>query len=404
MQIFAERDLQEFLGQRRDEAKLALSGLDDQTVLASAPDVVADYQIQQFLVSRLRLRCSDAVGEIVRKQIRAEDFPRGRGITVWSGKTYPKQAMVYRVPFEGNRALLNYGYLRYLPWTMKADVVGSDIVFEIVAFSDDLQQVDQEASALIKELANCAERYDGEVASFNDSLKRDARGWVAQRRKEAEQNAAALPLLKIPVRRVPASDMPPTLAVPVAKKQVVVAPATEPASPTQEWFLGDDLYETILQLVHDWGVVMERHPSTYVGKDEEALRDLFILLLAPHFDYSGGETFNKQGKTDILIRHEKANVFVAECKVWRGKEQLSHALDQLLGYLTWRDSKAALIVFVRNQDIENVRRQIEPILQSHRCFVALTTRREGWTDAQLRLAQASDRVAKCAVLLFHMPE
>jgi hypothetical protein len=33
-----------------------------------------------------------------------------------------------------------------------------------------------------------------------------------------------------------------------------------------------------------------------------------------------GETFNFQGKTDILIRFEGKNVFIAECKFWKGRE------------------------------------------------------------------------------------
>ena len=59
---------------------------------------------------------------------------------------------------------------------------------------------------------------------------------------------------------------------------------------------------------------MERHPSIYAEKDEPTLRDHFIMVLSPHFDSVTGETFNRGGDTDILVRHESANVFVAECK------------------------------------------------------------------------------------------
>ena len=41
--------------------------------------------------------------------------------------------------------------------------------------------------------------------------------------------------------------------------------------------------------------------------------------------------------------------FVAECAVWRGAKDLDGKLDQLLGYLTWLDCKAALIIF--NKDV-----------------------------------------------------
>jgi hypothetical protein len=35
------------------------------------------------------------------------------------------------------------------------------------------------------------------------------------------------------------------------------------------------------------------------------------------------------------MRHEGKNIFVAECKLWRGPKAHLEALDQLLSYLTW---------------------------------------------------------------------
>lgn len=61
-----------------------------------------------------------------------------------------------------------------------------------------------------------------------------------------------------------------------------------------------------------------------------------------------GETFNKKGKTDILLRHAGNNAFVGECKFWKGEKSFLSTIDQLLGYLTWRDSKTAVIMFVKN--------------------------------------------------------
>lgn len=401
--IFGERDLQDYFDGRRQEAKRAVGGLADGVVLARPIETLVDEEVQRFTVERLNVRCDDAQCEIERRQIPADAFPQGRGFNVHRGNFYPKDVVRYEVPFDGNRVLLTYGHLKYAPWSMPVEIAASAIRFEIVAFSGDLAAVEKEALGYLENLKSAASRYDGDVVAFNDSLRAEAIGWARQRRQDAERTAAALPLLKIPLKRVPHAAVPATLVVPVSRKQVAVKPSASSA-PRQEWVLGDDLYESVLGLVHDWGVVMERHPSTYAGKDEEALRDLFLLLLAPHFDYSGGETFNKLGKTDILIRHEKANVFVAECKVWHGQAEFLRAVDQLLGYLTWRDSKTALIIFVRNQDIEIVRRQIDPTLRNHPCFVSLTARQEGWTDAQLRLAQGSERTARCAVLVFHMPE
>ena len=57
------------------------------------------------------------------------------------------------------------------------------------------------------------------------------------------------------------------------------------------------------------------------------------MNLNGHYDATG-ETFNAEGKTDILIRTDGRNVFIAKCKFWKGQKALHVAIDQMLGYLT----------------------------------------------------------------------
>jgi hypothetical protein len=61
------------------------------------------------------------------------------------------------------------------------------------------------------------------------------------------------------------------------------------------------------------------------------------------------ETFNAAGKTDILIRVEDRNIFVAECKFWKGEKHFIPTIDQLLSYTSWRDTKTAIILFNRQK-------------------------------------------------------
>ena len=107
-----------------------------------------------------------------------------------------------------------------------------------------------------------------------------------------------------------------------------------------------DVYEHILGVIRHEGRTFETTPKTYAVHDEEELRDILVAHLNGH--YQGGvtgETFRKKGKTDIRIEEENRAAFVAECKIWRGQEALLKACDQLISYLTWRDCKAAIIIF-----------------------------------------------------------
>src|SRR4029077_4013519 len=75
--------------------------------------------------------------------------------------------------------------------------------------------------------------------------------------------------------------------------------------------------------------------------------------------------FNAAGKTDILIREQDRNIFIAECKFWRGPKSITDAIEQLLSYLTWRDTKAALIVFNRNRDFSNVLKAMKETIEAN---------------------------------------
>jgi len=116
-------------------------------------------------------------------------------------------------------------------------------------------------------------------------------------------------------------------------------------------------------------MVMERNPKTFAKLHEEEIRDHFLVILNSQYEgQATGETFNFHGKTDILIRWEGKNVFIAECKIWQGKKKLQETIDQLLGYTTWRDTKTAILIFNKNKDFSSVLNKIDLAAKEHICY------------------------------------
>ena len=73
---------------------------------------------------------------------------------------------------------------------------------------------------------------------------------------------------------------------------------------------------------------MERSPSAFVTLGEEALRLHFLLALNGHYEGAAtGETFNYEGKSDILIRVKGRNIFAAECKATTSKASMIQTVD-----------------------------------------------------------------------------
>ena len=133
--------------------------------------------------------------------------------------------------------------------------------------------------------------------------------------------------------------------------------------------LSPDDYEHILRVLENMVRVMERSPSAFASMGEEGLRSHFLVQLNGHYEgQATGETFNYEGKTDILVRSEGKNVFIAECKFWSGPKKLVETIDQLLGYSSWQDTKVAVIVFNRNRDFSKVLAAIPDTVKSHTNF------------------------------------
>ncbi len=160
-------------------------------------------------------------------------------------------------------------------------------------------------------------------------------GYPVQRRKDADTYAT--PLRRRTIK--PSSTRP--------------AHSNTPFKPEPTMAM-DDYYEA-LRVLRSQRNALERNPSVAAKLDEEEIRNLLLIGLNAHFEgAAGGEVFNGAGKTDILIRVDDRNIFIGECKVWSGPRTMDSALDQLFRYLVWRDTKAAILLFIRNENVSAV--------------------------------------------------
>lgn len=196
---------------------------------------------------------------------------------------------------------------------------------------------------------------------------------------------------------------PPTL-----KKKIIPQPSiTKGQEISSEPMMSKEMYDDILKIIYDSGKNMEKKPSLYKDKNEEGLRDQFLFVLETRYEgtTATGETFNRSGKADIILKYAKdgSNLFVAECKFWHGGSEYAKAISQLFTrYLTWRDSKTALIVFVKNQDFSNVLDTIITETKKHEYFLKENGRRgESSFSYLMMLPQDRNKQIFFEVIAFH---
>ena len=306
------------------------------------------------------------------------------------------------VPFTGNR-LLFYFQPRESSVKPVLGVVSRDCIIinyrQRVPNEEKLNQCHKENMKLIQEHLDTANE---QVEEFNKSLRNVVDDAVRNRKKRLDEIKETGEALQI--ERRPDTEVPPVVLPRRRASRSMIVPPVAARKKPDGYHLQEENYELILETLQDMSVTMERSPQAFTEVDEETIR--FWLLVTLNAVFKGeatGETFNGSGKTDILIRHKGANIFIAECKIWRGKAQFMETIDQVLGYTTWRDTKTAILLFNRNQNFTSVLEQISSIGKEHSCCIQqLESRHDTQFRFRFHLLSDSAREITLTVLAFDL--
>jgi hypothetical protein len=402
MKIFAENDLSEHLDNLLSDLRRTVQSEDKNRLLNVNEAQYIEYLVSQYALEPIKLHLDEMHVSDSEKMV-----PVGRhafNYDLHPSDRIKRHVIRYHLPYSGDSQMLYLTPNPRLVWYIDVEIRGNEISFDIVNWNDDVEVIKREADRIIENLSQQAQHSGNNIRSYNAKLQQYAQEIVTGRKQEYLKQSNLLESLGVPFKKK--NNVTETFAVPIKRQQPLIRkPTSSSETYVPDPTLDPETYRHILRICYDTGVEIERHPSIYAGKDEETLRDHFLMVLAPHFDSVTGETFNKQGKTDILIRHEGSNVFVAECKFWRGQKAHFKTIDQLLSYLTWRDSKTAVIYFIDNKQLDPVLETVKSSTQEHSCFTKYDRETaRGWYFYQFHLPQDETRGVQLAILCFHFPD
>lgn len=366
------------------------------------PTEYIEYLVHNYSVEPVVLHLDRMVGDYDLQQLPLRDRPANRDIDL-SG-SIEVQVITYEIPFSGSRSLIWPEPSPTIGWTREVQVMNDVLSFEVANRNDDTENIKREVNDVIVNMNTQAQHSARQVEAWNAGLRKAAEQVFHARRDKHLKDLGVMEALGVPIKQ--SENVPATFSIPVEKKTVVIQKPRASAAPfSPEYTLAASIYQSILQMCYDFGVEMERHPGIYRDRTEPDIRDFFIMMLSPHFQSTTGETFNCKGKTDILVRHEGKNAFVAECKKWRGVVEHHKNINQALSYLTWRDSKAALIYFIEKVNLQPVLDKIVSETKTHPCHVEYEGQQEeGWYAFRLHLLGDDTRGVSFAILCFHCPK
>lgn len=401
---FSELDCFAVLENQKHQALQAIKSQSDDYLLNVSETEFIEHLVSEYSITPLELHTDHLSVSVSEKMIPADWHPRSYFVD--GGKSYPKDVYTYHLPFSGESDLLKVRASSYSMSAPRIMVTGQEIKFEIINFDKGPEAIKQEADRTVNQLVGQNKNLTNDLNKFNQSLEQVLSKAFNDRKNQLLKKHDLVSKLGVPVRK--SSGTPSTFSVPTKRTPVISAkpkPEVSVKGFKPEPALDDVIYRQILKIIHDVGKQFERLPSTYAGKDEEHLRDHILLILEPNFEGSAtGETFNKKGKTDILLRHDGSNVFVAELKYWHGKKAYLTTITQLLSYLTWRDSKGDVVLFVSNKEFSSVLETIREVTPEHPNYIGFVEEvDDGWFQYRFHVNDDKNREVRLAVQAFHLP-
>ena len=337
----------------------------------------------------------------------AEEGELKSRIAVGPGQTVTTKAnfYVFAVPFTGDTTWFEIRPSKYSYSVPRGNLHASELRISVLLEANetgkDLKRKKEEA---VRELTAWVENLRTDIEEFNAELPRLIRLHLEKRRLELERLSDIRREIEVPIR--PRPDVSSFTPIPLVKKRPP-KPLQSTGTPyLPEPALLDAHYEHILESLQHMSEAIELSPTTFYGLSENDIRN--ILLVSLNCSYKGnatGETFSKGGKADIFVTENGKCIFIAECKFWKGPASLTGAIDQLLGYTTWRNTKTAILLFNKNKGITEVLEKIVPTVEAHGQFKRTVSKGPGESIFRFAIKNKEDpdRELQVAVLVFDIP-
>lgn len=203
------------------------------------------------------------------------------------------------------------------------------------------------------------------------------------------------------------SPLPTAVTIPIQPKTLHLTQVEARAGAGEPTFkIADDIADQLVETLRSFAVALGRQhkvSARMLQEGEESLRDMLLFILNAQWQGQvTGETFVGSGKTDLLFRFKNLDAFIGECKIWTGSALFSEAIDQLLGYTVWNDTRAGLILFIRDRkDVQGVIGKARACITGHNNYV-----RAGSSEDEFVVHSKHDskRHIRLSLIPIHIPE
>ncbi|MBR3354574.1 MAG: hypothetical protein IKG47_04360 [Oscillospiraceae bacterium] len=391
MNLFHGESVSQYIHTKQQSMKLEINNIQDETIKSINLEECAEYYASKYYIDPLTVYEENKEQQI--EEAKIKQYNTWHRMDPYHEPEFflvDGYHIIFKIPFYGDSKLFTLQPSTMILTKYDFDEViapkGDDYGFLIKTLqftAHDLKErmdklaefVEGQYNQSMESVRKMIGYINSDIDRYNREIKNDAVSLLNGRLEKAKDFESISKALEIPLKlRENAPNLTP---IQLKRKSRIIKDHPKTSKVVQtEHYISDDDYINILNIIHSSCSAMEITAKTFNKFDEEELRDSIIATLGTHYENSvSGETFRKEGKTDILVLFDNKAAFIGECKIWHGIKRFNDAVEQLFGYSTWKDIKLALIVFNKdNKNFMAIRENVEKWMKEN---AKLYTKRNG---------------------------
>lgn len=406
MELFDEQNILDFIKIESNKIKNEISKLTNSQIQNISFDELIEYYQAKYYIEPLNLLVDKKTLELNECEITFRN-PFKHSIYEPEYFKQPGYKITFKIPFEGDSRLLYLKPTMCILRSFEIDIVEMYdkehlpcILYSLEISSKELDKEPEQAKYIesnfkkdFSDFITMSGSVNSSIHSYNKNLPILIKNELDKQKSKSSNFLTLAQNLNIDLSL---NDKAPNLdPIPLKlKKEIKTFPREN--KPEENHIVKESDYINIKQIISLACSSFEHTPSACQKLDEEELRDMLLSNLNTHYNATAtGETFSKNGKTDIRIQFENKSAYIAECKIWHGISKFREAITQLFSYTTWRDIKTSLIVFNKEvKDFSSILNKINEELKKNPLKISITEiSKNEWQCIFKKSMDSSEKIA-----------
>ena len=300
--LFYRYELREILIQSEQKMLQEIRTLDENQAMNASHEDLCKYFVENYEIETPEIDESGITADHGDAQIDVS----GRFEYMFSDRSRPFRIpgtrITFYVPFTGDWNLFHCRASSFSTSLPHAVVATNELHFVYDRTTNDADKVPDEFQRDLTRFKQYLTWTAKDLTKFNANIREKIDQEINARREKLLQDRDLVANIGYPLRT--REGRPTTYVSPEVRRRVnphLPRVSEEPYRP--EPALDTDEYDNILNIISNMSAVVERSPRTFKNMGEEDLRTHFLIQLNGQYEgHATAETFNYEGKTDILIR------------------------------------------------------------------------------------------------------